>query len=718
MTIRYLILCAGIALTACSQDEPEPQSATVEYPVTTTIEHVDTYHGVEVADPYRWLEDDVRESDDVKNWVDAQNEVTFAYLESIPERDVIEERLKELWDYERYGMPVKEGGHYFYSHNDGLQNQNVIFVQSNLNAEAEVLVDPNSWSDDGTVALASYYPSPDGRHMAYLIQDGGSDWRKARIIEVGSGTVLEDELDWLKFTGLSWARDGSGFYYSRYPAVTDDEKFQSLNVNQAAYFHRLDTPMDEDTLVYEQPENPEWGFDATVTDDGLHLVITVWKGTDNRYQIVHQDLTDPDAKPRILIEGFDYDYSLVGSVGSELFFRTNKDAPRNRLIAIDVNNPDPESWREIIAQSADVLDGVSLVGGKIITDYMQDAQTVVKIFDLEGNQSGTVNLPGIGTALGFAGKFDDPETFFIYTSYNTPTTVNRLDIETGAITVFRRPDMDFNGDDYVVKQVFYESKDGTRVPMFISHHKDVHPDGKTPTMLYGYGGFNISLTPSFSITRLAWMEMGGVYAVANLRGGGEYGEEWHKAGTKLRKQNVFDDFIAAAEYLIAENYTNPSKLAIFGGSNGGLLVGAVTNQRPELFGAAVPAVGVMDMLRFHEFTAGRFWVDDYGSSEDPEEFDALYAYSPYHNVKPGADYPAILVTTADTDDRVVPGHSFKYAAAMQKAQGGEAPILIRIETRAGHGAGKPTDKIIEEYADRWAFLVRNLGMRLPEGYGS
>jgi len=717
MKARFLILCAGIALAACSRNEPDPQPLTMQYPLTSTIEHVDTYHGIKVPDPYRWLEDDVRESDDVKQWVDAQNEVTFAYLESIPERDLIKERLKALWDYDRYGMPAKEGGLYYYTYNDGLQNQDVIYVQASLDAEAKLLVDPNSWSDDGTVALASYFPSPDGKHMAYLIQDGGSDWRKARVIQVDNGTVLDDELDWLKFTGLTWAKDGSGFYYSRYPEPKDEEKFQSLNLNQALYFHRLGTQMDEDVLIYTQPENPEWGYSASVTDDGAHLVITVWKGTDDRYQIVHQDLTDPDAKPGMLIEGFDNDYSLVGNVGSELFFRTNKDAPRNRLIAIDVNDPEPENWREIIAEGPDVLDGVSLVGGKIVTDYMQDAQTVVKIFDLDGKQTGTVDLPGIGTASGFNGKFDDPETFFVYTSYNTPTMVNRLDIETGEVSVFRQPDVDFNSDDYVVKQVFYESGDGTRVPMFIAHHKDVVPDGKTPTMLYGYGGFNISLTPGFSITRLAWMEMGGVYAVANLRGGGEYGQAWHKAGTKLNKQNVFDDFIAAAEYLIAENYTNPSKLAIFGGSNGGLLVGAVTNQRPDLFAAAVPAVGVMDMLRFHEFTAGRFWVDDYGSSENPEEFDALYAYSPYHNVKTGADYPAVMVTTADTDDRVVPGHSFKYAAAMQKAQGGEAPILIRIETRAGHGAGKPTDMVIEDYADRWAFLVRNLGMRLPEGYG-
>ena len=715
---RFLMLSMALVLTACSRDEPEPPAATIEYPETAAVEHVDLYHGVEVADPYRWLEDDIRESEDVDAWVEAQNEVTFAYLDSIPERDIIEKRLTELWDYERYGMPYKEGGLYYYSYNDGLQNQNVVYVQKSLDAEAELLIDPNTWSEDGTVAMASYFPSPDGRHVAYMIQDGGSDWRQVRIIEVDGGALLDDELDWLKFTGLSWAKDGSGFYYSRYPETSDEEKFQSLNANHAVYFHRLGTTQDEDALVFNQPENPEWGYAASVTDDGAHLVITVWKGTDNRYQIVHQDLTVADDAPEFLIEGFDHDFSLVGNVGSELYFRTNKDAPRNRLIAIDVENPEPENWREVIPEAVDVLDGVSLVGGRIIADYMQDAQTVVKVFDLDGRQTGTVDLPGIGTAGGFQGHFDDPETFFVYTSYNTPTTVNRLDVETGEVTVFRKPDVAFDPDDYVVRQVFYKSADGTRVPMFISHHKDFKPTGNTPTMLYGYGGFNISQTPSFSITRLAWMEMGGVYAVANLRGGGEYGEEWHKAGTKLQKQNVFDDFIAAAEYLVEENYTNPSKLAIFGGSNGGLLVGAVTNQRPDLFGAAIPAVGVMDMLRFHKFTAGRFWVDDYGSADDPEEFKALYAYSPHHNIKPGTEYPAVMVTTADTDDRVVPGHSFKYAAAIQQAQAGDAPVLIRIETRAGHGAGKPTDKVVQEYADRWAFLVKNLDMRLPEGYGS
>ena len=720
MSYRISILVVVAALTACGRTAPEsqqPQQPELQYPATATVEHVDTYHGIDVPDPYRWLEDDVRESAAVANWVEGQNEVTFAYLDSIPERDFIKGRLTALWDYDRYSLPVKEGGHYFYSHNTGLQNQSVIYVQTGLDAEADVLIDPNTWSDDGTVALASYVPSPDGRHVAYMVQDGGSDWRKAYVLEIETGKVLDEELEWLKFTGLSWAKDGSGFYYSRYPATSDEEKFQSTNVNHAAYFHRLGTAQEDDELVYHRPEHPDRSYSARVTEDGAHLVITSWKGTDSRYQIVHQDLTDPDAAPELLIEGFDHDYSLVGNVGSELYFRTNKDAPRNRLIAIDVDNPGLENWREVVAQAEDVLDGVSLVGGKIVADYMQDAQTVVKVFDLEGKQTGTVNLPGIGTASGFSGKLNDPETFFYYTSYNTPTTVNRLDVETGEMSVFRQPEVGFDPDDYVVRQVFYQSQDGTRVPMFISHHKDLERDGKTPTMLYGYGGFNVSQTPSFSITRLAWMEMGGIYAVANLRGGGEYGEKWHEAGTKLKKQNVFDDFIAAAEYLIAENYTNPSKLAIFGGSNGGLLVGAVVNQRPDLFGAAISSVGVMDMLRFHKFTAGRFWVDDFGSSENADEFNALYAYSPYHNIKSGSNYPAVLVTTADTDDRVVPGHSFKYAAALQKEQPDGAPKLIRIETRAGHGAGTPTEMVIRDYADRWAFLVRNLGMRLPEGYG-
>lgn len=715
-TIAFSLLTACALIVACSRNGTGDVPETIHYPETATVDHVDDYHGTEIADPFRWLEDDVRESDAVKNWVDAQNEVTFAYLASIPERELIAKRMRELWDYERFSLPKKAGDRYFYRYNNGLQNQDVIRTQTSLDGAAELLIDPNTWSDDGTVALAGYWPSKDGSHIAYTIQDGGSDWREARVMNVDTGEVLDDHLEWLKFTGLSWAADGSGFYYSRYPAISAADKYQSLNKNMTVYFHRLGTSQDADEVIYARPDNPDWGPRAFVSDDGEHLVITISVGTDDRYSIVHQDLTDPEAEPVMIIEGFDYDYSLIGNIGDELYFRTNNGAPRNRLIAIDVNHPQPENWREVIAEAEDVLDGISLVGGRIIAGYMQDAWSVVKIFELDGSEAGVVDLPGIGTAYGFDGKVDDPETFFGYASFNVPGSISRLDVSTGEVEVFRQPDVAFNPDDYQVEQVFYESKDGTRVPMFISHRKDVVPDGNRPTMLYGYGGFNISIQPSFSTTRLAWMEMGGIYAVANLRGGGEYGEEWHQAGTKLNKQNVFDDFIAAGEYLIENNYTNSDKLAIFGGSNGGLLVGAVTNQRPELFGAAIPAVGVMDMLRFHRFTAGRFWTDDYGSADNPEEFEALRAYSPYHNITEGTEYPAILVTTADTDDRVVPGHSFKYAAAMQRAQGGDAPVLIRIETRAGHGAGVPTEKVIEDYADRWAFLVRNLDMRLPEGY--
>jgi len=715
MRIKLIIAMLGL-VGACSQESTSVDAST-QYPTTKMIDHIDDYHGELVADPYRWLENDVRVDDEVSAWVAAQNEVTFAYLDTIPERELIEKRMKELWDFERYSLPRKHGGQYFYAYNDGLQNQSVVFTQAELDAEPRLLVDPNSWSNDGTIALADFDISPDGKYMAYLIQDGGSDWREARVLEVATGKVLDDHLEWLKFTGISWAGDSSGFYYSRYPATSAEEKFQSLNKNRTVNFHRIGSPQSDDKIVYARPDHPDWGPGAEVTDDGRHLVITISVGTDSRYSVVHQDLTNPEAEPRMIIAGFDYDYALIGNIGNDLYFRTNDGAPKNRVIVINTEKPEAANWREIIPEAEDVLDGVNLVGGQLVLEYMQDAWSVVKIFDLDGTETGAVNLPGIGTASGFNGSVDDPETFFSYSSFNMPPTISRLDVSTGEVSVFKRPEVAFDPDDYVVEQVFYESKDGTRVPMFISHLKSVTPNGNRPTMLYAYGGFNISLQPSFSTTRLAWMEMGGVYAVANLRGGGEYGVEWHKAGTKLQKQNVFDDFIAAGEYLIESGYTNSKKLSIFGGSNGGLLVGAVTNQRPELFGAALPAVGVMDMLRFHKFTAGRFWTDDYGSADNPEEFAALRAYSPYHNIKKGTEYPAVLVTTADTDDRVVPGHSFKYAAAIQEAQAGDAPVLIRIETRAGHGAGVPTDKVIEDYADRWAFLVRNLDMRLPEGYG-
>ena len=698
--LASLITVAFIATNISGMAEP------LSYPPTKKILQTDNYHGTQVADPYRWLEDDVRESADVEAWVEAQNEVTFGYLKELPHRQAIEDRLTELWNYEKIGTPFKRGDWYYYWKNNGLQNQSVLYRQRSLDGESELVVDPNTWSKDGTVALGSVSFSEDAIHMAYSIQDGGSDWRSWRIMNVDTKEVLADELRWLKFSGVSWTKDSRGFFYSRYPAPEEGDAFQSLNKNQMVYYHRVGTPQEQDVLVYQRPDFPDWGFDASVTEDGRYLIFTVWKGTDDNYRVLYRDLNEPYALPIDLIDNFENEFSFIGNDGPVFYFKTNLDAPNGRVVAIDIRKP--KGRREIIAESENALSSVDIVGNVFVTEYLKDAKTQVKLYSMTGKLVREVSFPGIGTASGFGGKRTDTETFYSFTSLNTPPSTYRYDILTGESELIRRPNVKFDPDDYVVEQVFYQSKDGTRVPMFVSHRKDIKLDGNNPTLLYGYGGFNISLPARFSISRLAWMEMGGVYAQANLRGGGEYGKAWHKAGTKLRKQNVFDDFIAAAEWLIDSKYTQSSKLAIQGGSNGGLLVGACLNQRPDLYAAGLPAVGVMDMLRFQKFTAGRFWVDDYGSSDSTEEFKALYAYSPYHNLKPGTEYPAILVTTADTDDRVVPGHSFKYAARLQECHAGDNPVLIRIETRAGHGAGKPTSKIIEEIADQWAFLVENL----------
>jgi len=724
-----LMLAAMVAVAGCSEPPAESdeestadESSTVasplsgqavpDYPETATVDVVDDYHGTEVADPYRWLEDDVRESDDVADWVAAQNEVTDAYLETLPARAHFADRLAELWNYERYGLPVRRGARYFFTRNDGLQNQAVLYVRDGLDGERRTLIDPNTWSEDGTVSLAQWVPGPEGRYLAYAIQDGGSDWRTWRVLDVASGDVLEDELTWLKFTSVAWDAAGEGFYYSRYPAPDDDDKFQSLNLNQKVYYHALGDDQADDRLVYARPDEPEWGFFPSVTDDGNYLVITIFHGTDNRYRVAWKDLREPDSPVNMLIDEFVHDYSFVGNRGTRFFFYTNEGAPRYRLIAIDLEAPDVHT--ELVPEREHVLQGVSHVGGRFIATYLADARSRVEVFGEAGAPAGSVDLPGIGSASGFGGKPDVDETFYSFSSFNRPPTLYRYSVETGGSEVWQAAEVDFDPDAYTVRQVFYTSRDGTRVPMFIAHRADLEPDGETPTLLYGYGGFNISLTPSFSVPNLAWMEAGGVYAQANLRGGGEYGRQWHQAGTKTNKQNVFDDFIAAAEYLVDNAITSPQHLGIYGRSNGGLLVGAVTNQRPELFAAALPAVGVMDMLRFDRFTAGRFWVDDYGSSSNPDEFEALYAYSPYHNIAAGKDYPAVLVTTADTDDRVVPGHSFKYAAALQAAATGPAPTLIRIETRAGHGAGTPVQMLIDLYADQWAFLAAHTGLEVRE----
>jgi prolyl oligopeptidase len=679
-----------------------------DYPKPRKADQVDDYHGTKVPDPYRWLENP--DSDESRAWIEAENKLTFDFLEKIPERAKIEERLTKLWDYEKYSPPFKEGERYFYFKNDGLQNQSVLYTIESLNAQPRVLFDPNALSKDGTVALSSMAVSHDGRHLAYGLSTSGSDWMEWKVREIETGKDLSDHLKWVKFSGASWTKDGKGFFYSRYDEPNEKTKLEDVNYFQKLFYHRLGTPQSEDILVYERKDQKEWGFSGDVTEDGGYLIVSVWQGTDPKNRIFFKDLQKRDAKVVELIPELEAAYSFIGNDGPLFWFRTDIDATRGRVIAIDTLNPDRKNWKEIIPQASETLEGVSLVGDHFIASYLKDARTQIKLFDLKGKFVREVELPGIGTAAGFAGKRKETETFYAFTGFTTPTTIYRYDLKTGKSTVYRQPKVGFKPNDYETKQVFYKSKDGTRVPMFITHKKGLKLDGNNPTYLYGYGGFSVSLTPAFSIANLVWMEMGGVYAQPNLRGGGEYGEEWHLAGTKLKKQNVFDDFIAAAEWLIANKYTSPPKLAIGGGSNGGLLVGACMTQRPDLFGAALPQVGVMDMLRFQKFTIGWAWVPDYGSSDNPEEFKALYAYSPLHNIKPGTRYPATFITTADHDDRVVPAHSFKFAATLQAAQAGPAPALIRIETKAGHGAGKPTSKIIEEIADRWGFLVGVLKM--------
>jgi prolyl oligopeptidase len=681
----------------------------MKYPETKKVDHVDEHHGTKVPDPYRWLEDDVRQSKEVAAWVEAQNKVTFAFLESIPQREAIKKRLTDLWNYEKYGVPVKAGGRYYYFKNDGLQNQSVMYAIDTLTSEPRVLIDPNSWSKDGTAALAATSFSDDGKYLAYSVAEAGSDWNTWRVMEAESGRLLTDELKWVKFSGVSWTKDNRGFFYSRYDEPKEGAAFQSLNKNQKVFYHRVGSSQSDDVLVYKRPDQPDWGFQTTVTEDGRYLIITTWKGTDDKYRIAYKDLLEPYGMPIDLIDNFDHEYTFIGNEGPLFFFQTELEATRKRVIAIDTRKP--HLLKELIPEAKETLVGVNILANQFVATYLKDAKTQVKLFSLDGRFIREVEFPGIGSATGFGGKREDTETFYSFSSFATPSNIFRYDLLTGKSELFRKTNVKFNPDDYEVSQVFYKSKDGTKVPMFLAHKKGLKKDGSNPTLLYGYGGFAISLTPSFSVSRLAWMEMGGVFAMPNLRGGGEYGEEWHQGGTKLNKQNVFDDFISAGEWLIENKYTSSSKLAIQGGSNGGLLVGACMAQRPDLFGACLPAVGVMDMLRFHKFTAGRFWVDDYGSADDPDQFKAILAYSPYQNLKPGKKYPATMVTTADTDDRVVPGHSFKFAAALQAAQAGDAPTLIRIETRAGHGAGKPTSKIIEEASDQWAFLVKTLGMK-------
>lgn len=713
MRHAYLLLLPFLTLAGTQAPAMQAtQAATAanpdfDYPATSRQDLVETHFGVEVADPYRWLENDVREDSQVRDWVTAQNVVTDAYLGTLPGRDAFKARITQLYDYERFGIPEKKGGRYFYTRNDGLQNQSVLYVREALNGEPRLLIDPNSWSKDGATALAEWVPSEDGQKLLYSVQDGGTDWRTVKVLDVATGQLLSDTVEWVKFSNLAWAKDGSGFYYSRFPEPKEGEKFQALNTDQAIYFHRLGTAQSDDVKIYATPDQPKRGHFAEVSDDGRWLIVTTSEGTDDKYAITLIDLAKPGAEPRKLIERLENNWSYIGNQGSTFYFATNKDAPRLRVVTLDVAQPNPAPV-EIVAENEATLDGASIVGDTLIASYLVDAKTEVRRFALDGTPKDTVSLPGIGTAMGFDGDKADSETFFAFTSFATPTTIYRYDVATGDATPWAQPELKFDPASFDVSQHFYTSKDGTRVPMFVVKKKGV--TGPAPTLLYGYGGFNVSLTPSYSATRIAWVEQGGVLAVANLRGGGEYGKAWHDAGRLGNKQNVFDDFIAAGEYLIAQGITGKDQLAIQGGSNGGLLVGAVVNQRPDLFAAALPAVGVMDMLRFDRFTAGRYWVDDYGHPSEEADFKYLLGYSPYHNIDADVDYPPVLVTTADTDDRVVPGHSFKYVAAIQHADPEGAPHLIRIETRAGHGSGKPTDKIIEEYSDMWAFIARHTGL--------
>jgi prolyl oligopeptidase len=723
---RYRIALAASALTAlfgaCAttpepapEPAPEPVAPKFAYPVTARGNAVDVYHGVSVPDPYRWFEDPTAQA--TRDWVTAENALAQPYLERLPQRAWLGERLKQLWTYERFGVPQREGGKYFFMRNDGTQDQSVLYVSDALNAVPRVLVDPNGKRDDATIALSQWVPSPDGKLLAYALSDGGTDWNTWHFRRVADGTDLPVVLKFSKFYAVSWARDSSGVYYDRYPLKTGQKAEEAERGDDAGrpdvYFHRLEDPQSADRLVYQVTDHPTRVPSGQVTEDGRYLIISLFDGYDTNATLV-QDLRTQGAKPQPLFVAWDALYSFIGSKVDELYFQTTNAAPRGRVIAVNARDPAPEKWRTVVPHGDISIANAGYIGGRVLVEYTRDARSVVRLFEVSGASVGEVKLPGLGTGTGFSGTGYNSEAFFSYSDYLSPTRILRLDVASNTVSEYRKPNVPADFSPYVTEQVFYTSNDGTRVPMFITRRKDAARDGNRPVMLYGYGGFNVTLSPAFSPSIQSWLEMGGVYAVANLRGGGEYGEEWHQGGTKLKKQNVFDDFIAAAEYLIREKYTNPKRLAILGRSNGGLLVGVALTQRPELFGAALPGVGVMDMLRYHTASANaRQWSSDFGISENAAEFQALRAYSPVHNVKAGTCYPATLVTTADRDDRVVPWHSYKFAAELQRDQSCANPVLIRIETRAGHGAGKPVWMQIEDIADQFGFVANALGMPAP-----
>ncbi|MHB8600836.1 MAG: prolyl oligopeptidase family serine peptidase [Ktedonobacteraceae bacterium] len=668
---------------------------------------VEDYHGTKVADPYRWLEDP--QSEETKAWVEEENEVTFEYLKSIPYREQIRERLTELWDYPKYSAPYKKGGRYFFSKNDGLQNQSVLYMQETLESEPAPVLDPNMFSEDGTVALTGSSFSEDGKLLAYGTSSSGSDWQENRIRRIDDGSDFPEVIRWCRFANVAWRHDNTGFFYNRWPqpgTVPEEESSMYSRV----YWHTLGTQQEEDTLVYERPDEKELSFSPSITDDGVYLVLHVWHGTDSENRLYYREVNSDGAFVRLLDDA-DAMYSVVGNSGPIFYVHTDLNAPRGRIIAIDLRSPERENWQELIPQQDDVIAFVSMINSQFVVTYMHDAHHQMLIYNLDGSFDHEIPLPTLGSVVEISGEPEDTEMFVSFTSYLFPPTTYHYDFPSSALTLFRRPEILFEPDDYETEQVFYPSKDGTRIPLFLTYKKGLQLDGNNPTFLYGYGGFNISLTPDFAVSRLLWLEHGGIFALANLRGGNEYGEEWHKAGMLEKKQNVFDDFIAAGEWLIAHKYTSTLKLAINGGSNGGLLVSACMVQRPDLYGAVVCAVPVIDMLRYHKFTIGRYWTGEFGNAElDAEQFKFMYAYSPLHNIRDGVAYPATLILSADTDDRVVPAHAKKFAARLQEANGGSNPILLRIETKAGHGLGKPTAKVIEELTDMYAFLFDRFGM--------
>ncbi|WP_425392823.1 prolyl oligopeptidase family serine peptidase [Ekhidna sp.] len=694
-------------LWACQPQEK--QTANLDYPDTDKVDTTDIYFGTEVPDPYRWLEDD--NSEETADWVKAQNEVTNSYLRNIDFRDEVKARLTELENYEKISAPFKKGDYYYFYKNDGLQNQSVLYRVKNFDDDPEVFLDPNSFSEDGTTALGGISFSNDYKYTAYNISEGGSDWRTAYIMNTETKELLDDEIKWIKFSGMNWYKDG--FYYQRFDEPKEGNELSAANQYGKVYYHKVGTDQSEDKLIYSNPDNAENRFGAGVSDDERFLFIYSYIGTSGN-ELYVKDLSDPNSDFIPIVTGFDNDHYIVDNDGDHLIIQTNLDAPNNRIVRVNYQEPSPQNWGDMIPETENVMNA-STAGGNIFTSYLIDAKTAIKQYDYKGKLIRDVELPGIGTAGGFGGARDDEGLFYTFTSFTTPSSVYRYTISSGESELHRRPDLDFNPDDYETKQIFFTSKDGTEVPMFIVHKKGIELNGKNPTWLYSYGGFNISLRPSFSTSRLVWLENGGVFAMPNIRGGGEYGEEWHKAGTKLQKINVFEDFIAAGEYLINEGYTSSEYLALQGGSNGGLLVGATINMRPDLAKVAFPMVGVMDMLRYQNFTIGRAWSADYGTSEDSGEmFKYLYSYSPVHNIDPNATYPAVMVTTADHDDRVVPAHSFKYAATLQeKNPNNPNPLLIRIETKAGHGAGMSTEKRIELYSDMYSYAWYNMGV-IPE----